>query len=165
MSDTPEPQDLDGIEDSVPALADIISNARRELCIYTPIIQPGLYDAPDVAAALRQAIISSDRLQVRLLLPETRSWRHSCSHLSNLIERLSAIELRHLPPTEPCEEAEFALAIVIADEQAMLRHTDPRRCIGKYHASGSADARRLLGFFKTYWELSLRDTELRPLGI
>ena len=166
MSDQPQTRVLQGPEDTVPACAELIASARRSLCIFSFVSPaPALFNASEFIDTLRHQAVHEHRLQSQLLLPSATSWRQHCPQLTQLIERLSAIELRTPPRDEPTDQAEFGQNFFIADERAVLFLKDPRRCIGEFNPNDSLGARRLMDFFNPLWEKSQADLELRRLGI
>lgn len=157
---------LDGLEDSLSALRAVLSDrAWNSLCWYTPYVRPSLYDAAELVSALRRRVVEQPRVQCRLLLPKALEWQRDCSRLVALIERLSALELRALPASEPRDRPEFSQAFLIVDDQALLHWTDPRRCIGYYAEQGGGRTRELAAFFAENWPKSQPEAEVRALRL
>ena len=157
---------LQRAEDTVPAAVELIASARRSLCIFSFFPPaPACFNAVEFTDVLRHQAVHEQRLQCRLLLPPAATWRQNCPQLTQLIERLSAIELRTPPSSEPTDQAEFGQSFLIADERAVLLMKDPRRCLGEFNADDPLGAKRLMDFFNPLWEKSQLDLELRRLGI
>ena len=158
---------VQGVADSLEAALALIENARREVRIYTPYMHPHLYSATKLSAALGRRVSQQPRVQCRMILPKVSEWRRSCTPLCEMIERLSALQLRAWPSHEPRERAEFSHGFFIADQDAVLLHSDPPRCSGFYRrqSSAGADTHHLVTFFDEIWERSEPDVELRRLGI
>lgn len=157
---------LNGPEDTQRALLDLVDGIQRSLHLYTPYVEPRLYNDNEVLDAIRAKIVERPRLRFQLLLPPAASWRRSCPRLLHLLERLSsAMELRTLGKNEPRERPEFAQEFMIADQTALLHLADPRRCLGSHDQAAFGKARELLNFFTEIWEKSQPDPELRRLRL
>jgi hypothetical protein len=171
MNDENIERSLDGFEAAAEALAELLAGARRQIDWYSPVVAPNLYGDERVDAALRRAVLEQPRLRVRLLLPPVNGWRQHCPRLTELIERLSALELR-VPGRRGDGDAsgedrpEYGWGFVIADRRALLVLIDPQRGLGRYHPDGDgARGRSLQELFDTLWENARPDIELRKLGI
>ena len=164
---TPAEHAVAGVAESLETALALIENARREVRIYTPYLHPHLYGTTELSAALGRRVSHQPRIQCRMILPKANEWRRNCAPLSELIERLSALQLRAWPSHEPRERAEFSQGFLLADQDAMLLHSDPPRCSGFYRRQNGigADIKHLVSFFDDIWERSEPDVELRRLGI
>lgn len=157
---------LNGLDDTRRAMLALLEGTRFSLHLYTPYIDPRLYNDAEVLAALRQRVVEQPRIRMALLLPPAGHWRSACPHLLQLVERLtSAIQLRTLPANEPRERPEFGQGFLIADRRILLHQADPRGLVGSLQRGGSGEARELLNFFLELWEKSLPDPDLRRLHI
>ncbi len=155
---------LAGLEAIHTAMLDLLAETRRSIHLYTPELDPRLYNDPQVLDAIRLQISRQPRLRLYLLLPPAARWRGACPRLLQLAERLtSALSLRTLPANEPRERPEFLQAFAIADQRSLLHQPEPRHFVGSYTAQGSARARELLNFFMEIWEKAAPDPELRRL--
>ena len=166
MNPANETRPLDGLEDALQAATDLVTATRRSLHIYTPNVDPRLYNDPDWLDAIRSLVVGQPKVQIYMLLPPAIEWRRSCSHLVQLAERLStALLLRCPPPDASLEGPEFNQGFMIADETALVHYADPYRFIGSYRLTPSARGRELLNAFNLMWEKSQPDPELQRLGI
>lgn len=157
---------LDGAEDVRRAAVALIGSVRRHLHLYTPHIDPRLFEDVEVIDAIRSQIVQQPRTRFYFILPPAAEWRRDCPGLLRLSERLSsALELRTLAKDEPRERPEFGQAFFIADQAALLLLTDPRRLVGSHDQQGAAKTRELINFFMEIWEKSQPDPELRRLGL
>ncbi len=157
---------LDGLEEIHGALLALLAATRRSIHLYTPELEPRLYNDPQVLDAIRLQISRQPRLRFYLLLPPAARWRGACPRLLQLAERLtSALSLRTLPADEPHERPEFLQAFAIADQRSLLHQPEPRHFVGSYTAQGSGRARELLNFFMEIWEKAAPDPELRRLHL
>lgn len=157
---------LDGLDDSRQALLELLENLRRTLYWYTPLVRPELYDDPEIVDAIRARVVEQPKVRLHLILPPAREWRNDCPRLARLSERLTtALLLRTPNPEEVPARSELSQAFVIADEQALLRFSDPRRLLGRYEPQPSERMKELLELFHAVWNRSQPDPDLRWLGI
>lgn len=156
---------LETPQDTVAAAVELIASARRSLCIFCPLLPPVLFNTAEFNDALRHQLLQEPRLQSLMLAPPAKTWRQNCPQLTQLVERLSALELRTPPADELADRKESGQIFLIADRKAVMLLTDPRRCIGLFNSAAELEARKLLDFFSPLWEKSQMDTELRRLGI
>jgi hypothetical protein len=166
---TPESHEillLNGLEEIHGALLTLLTATRRSLHLYTPELEPRVYNDSQILDTIRLQISRQPRLQFYLLLPPAVRWRSACPRLLQLAERLtSALRLRTLPADEPHERPEFLQAFAIADQRSLLHQPEPRHFVGSYTAQGSVKARELLNFFTEIWEQAAPDPELRRLHL
>ncbi|MCP5423453.1 MAG: hypothetical protein H6970_00065 [Gammaproteobacteria bacterium] len=166
MNQDNQPLSLAGPEDARQALLALLEGVRRSLHLYTPYVDPRLYDDAQVLDTLRSRIVSQPRLRFCLLLPPAAEWRRECPRLVNLAERLSSsMELRTPAPDEPRERKEFGQSICLADEAGLLYLLDPRRLVGSFTPQRVAASREMMNFFQGVWEKSQADPELRNLRL
>ena len=157
---------LNGLDDSRRALLDLLDGMRRTLVLYTPLVRPELYNDSDVLAAIRNRVVSQPKVRLHLVLPPARDWRNACPGLVRLSERLTtALVLRTPIPEELPNRPELGQAFAIADEQTLLHFSDPRRLLGLYEPQPSERMKELLELFRTLWNRTQVDPDLRWLGI
>ncbi|MBK8753820.1 MAG: hypothetical protein IPL99_20195 [Candidatus Competibacteraceae bacterium] len=160
------PLPLNGLEESRRALLELISGMRRTLYLYTPLVRPELYNDADVLAAIRDRVVTQPKVRFQLVLPSAREWRSACPGLARLAERLTTALLLRIPDRQELPDwPELGQAFAIADEQALLRFSDPRRLIGEYVPQSSERMKELLELFRTIWDRSQPDPDLRVLNI
>jgi hypothetical protein len=160
------PVSLDGLDDSRRALLELLNGMRRTFYLYTPLVRSDLYDDPEVIDAIRARVVDQPKARLHLVLPPAREWRSDCPRLARLGERLTTALLLRTPNREEIpHRPELGQAFAIADEQALLRFSDPRRLLGSYEPQPSERMKELLEFFHTLWSRSQTDPDLRWLGI
>ena len=158
-------RNLENPQEAVAAAVELIGSARRSLYFFCSLLPPALFNATEFNDALRSQLIHETRLRCFMLMQPIASWRQVCPQLSQLIERLSTLELRITHADEPRDKAEFGQVFLIADSKVVLLLKDPRRCIGQFCSDDALQVRKLLSFFNPLWEKSQVDIELRRLGI
>ena len=164
-SDLLPERSLETPQDAVTAAVELIASARRSLCVFCPLLPPVLFNATEFNDILRHQLLQEPRLHSFILAPPAKNWRQACPQLTQLVERLSSLELRTPPADELTDRKESSQIFLIADKKAVMLLTDPRRCVGLFNAAAELEARKLLDFFNPLWEKSQTDTELRRLGI
>jgi hypothetical protein len=157
---------LNGLDDSRRALLELVGGMRRTLCLYTPLMRAELYDDAEVLAAIRDRVVTQPKVRFQLLLPPAREWRAGCPRLARLCARLTTPLLLRTPNrAELPDWPELGQGFAIADAGALLRWIDPRRLTGEYQPRPSERAKELLELFRTLWDRSQPDSDLRAIGL
>jgi hypothetical protein len=157
---------LTGLADTRQALLALLESMRRNLRLYTPYLDPRLFDDDQVLDTLRGRLITQPRLQGYLLLPPAGAWRSTCPRLRQLSERLSTrLQVRSLPADEIQDRPEFGQGFVLTNDSGLLHLADPRSLSGSLTLQPSVRGRELLNFFIEFWEKSQPDPELRRLHL
>ncbi|MCK7576496.1 MAG: hypothetical protein MZV65_11765 [Chromatiales bacterium] len=142
--------------------AHIAAQARRELLIHDPRLDPGLYDQAPFLQAVKRLALARPGLCVRALLSDPRAAAQGGHRLIELARRLtSRIAIQRL-----ADEDQGSLdAMIIVDTTGYVRRrlTDGMEAIADYDDSPTARRWRLE--FEERWERSSADTELRRLLI
>ncbi len=155
-----------GLDDSRRALLELLAGMRRTLYLYTPLVRPELYNDSEILAAIRNRVVGQPKIRFHLLLPPAREWRSDCPGLVRLSERLTTALILRTPDREEApDRPELGQAFAIADEQALLRFSDPRRLVGGYEPQPSERMKELRELFRALWERAQPDPDLRRLGI
>ncbi|MCB1809567.1 MAG: hypothetical protein KDJ99_31695, partial [Candidatus Competibacteraceae bacterium] len=97
---------LETPQDAVAAAVELITSARRSLYVFCPLLPPVLFNAVEFNGALRHQLLQEPRLQSLMLAPPAKNWRQACPQLTQLVERLSALELRTPPADELADRKE-----------------------------------------------------------
>ncbi|WP_295880921.1 GNAT family N-acetyltransferase [uncultured Thiohalocapsa sp.] len=161
LGDTTGVLRLDSPEAQGGAVASLAAQARTELLIASPDLEPGLYDqSPVLDAMLRLAVHRRGRVPVRVLVADADAPVKRGHRLIELSRRFSSgIQIRTLPEelaegTEPC---------LLADEVGYtLRPTAARDSL-LVDFSDSAHTRRLRRRFELFWQQSGVHPGLRRL--
>lgn len=157
---------LNGLEDSRRALLDLLQGVRRTLCLYAPLMRADLYNDPEVLTVLRHRIATQPKIRFYGLLPPVSDWRSTCPGLMRLCERLTTALLVRTPNRQELPDwPELGQTFAIADDQALLRFSDPRRLIGEAVSQPNERTKELLERFRTIWDRSEPDPTLRTVGL
>lgn len=160
---------LDGpgaIEDRASAIAIVTAlahQARRRLCAYSRALDPGLFDAPEVLAALRRLAVRGGGVELRFLLQDAAMPQRDLAPLLALAQRLpSVILLREV--TDPVDRA-YPSAYLANDAGGYYFRSLGHRFDGEADLAAAGRARQLCDEFDRTWERSRPCTELRALGL
>jgi len=154
---------VDDLAAAVDATVTLASAARRTLWLRTRDLDPGLYDHPDVLAALRRFATSGRGVQVQVLLHDPATVQHRGSALLALSQRLSsAFAFRAV---EDPVDREFAGAFLVNDAGGFHVRTLGHRVDGEAATDLPGRARQLAQQFAPVWERSRVCGEFRALGI
>lgn len=157
------PLAVDDLDGAIAASAAVIGQARRRLVIHSRRLDPGLYDAPAVLAALRAFASARREVEVRVLLHDALAAQRALSPVIALGQRLpSVFAFREVD--DPVDRND-ATACLASDAGGWFHRPFGHRFEGEWMFSGAARARQIIAGFDPVWERSRPCTELRALGI
>jgi hypothetical protein len=140
----------------------LAAGARRELLIFSPDLEPDLYDQRDFLAAVRQLALARPWHPVRILVGEPQRAVLAGHRLIELSRRLnSRIAIRRVAE----DFRDRADAFLIADGKGYCLRRLAERPEALMESQAPGQARRLRAEFQQIWEHSDEDTELRRLHI
>lgn len=151
------------LEESLSATLELINNARRQICLYTPDLEPLLYGRTDVIEAIKQFAINSSGGNVSIILQDTLLARSQPHLLIDLAQRLpSAILLR--TPIE-ADDLQYPSAYLINDDDGYLFRQQSSHQRGVWSPNLPARNRQLSEQFERVWQRCRPCTEFRALGL
>lgn len=150
-------------DDAVAVTVAIILAARRGLWIYTRELDPGLFDDPEVLAAMRQFGTSGRGNEARVLLQDATAPQRSHAPLLALTQRLSSIFLFR-EVVDPVDRA-YPSAFIANDAGGFYFRGLGHRFDGEADLHAPGRARQLRAGLDRVWERSRSVTEYRSLGI
>lgn len=143
------------------AVLGIANGARRQLFVYSRDLDPGLFDQPEAAAALRRFAVAGG--EVRVLLHDPAAPQRAIAPLLGLAQRLpSAFAFRAIE--EPVDR-DYPSAYVVNDRGGWYFRPLGHRFDGETRLDGDARARQLRAHFEPVWERARPCSEYRALGI
>lgn len=138
----------------------LIQQARRSLCLYTPDLEPWLYDQRGIVQACSQFLRAHPRNRLRILLRDSRRAVGDGHALLRLARQLSSnCLIRKLHPDYPADD----IAFLLADDCGLLLRTAPLLPTGQAHYKDAVRVRALQRQFDQAWNTSLSDPDLRSL--
>ena len=140
------------------AVNEIASGARRLISIYTPDLEPQLYDQTSFLEIIKHFVLTRSFSKVRVLLAEpTRVVRDSNRFVSMGRRLSSCIDIRYVAAKAP----QRASAYLIADDRAIMYRMRADTWDGIADVNNPPVARLYLQEFDTIWNASAVDHGLR----
>jgi hypothetical protein len=140
------------------AVNEIATGARRLISIYTPDLEPDLYDQSSFLEIIKHFVLSHSFAKVRVLLAEpTRVIRESNRFVSMGRRLSSCIDIRYVAARAP----QRASAYLIADDRAIMYRMRADTWDGIADINNPPVARLYLQEFDTIWNASAMDHGLR----
>jgi hypothetical protein len=154
----PDALSCDGVASLRSHALALICQARRSLCLYTPDLEPWLYDQRAIAAACRQFLRAHPRNRLRILLGDSRRTVGDGHALLRLARRhTSSCEIRRPHPDYPAAE----LAYLLVDDCGLLLRNAPQLSRGQACYQAHLRVHQLQRQFDQCWSTSLSDPDLR----
>jgi len=146
---------LEEVRAQVTAVADV---AQRTLAIYTPDLEPQLYDQDPFLEAVKRLVLARRYARVRVLIADPgRAMRDGNRFLSMARRLTSYIDLRNVAK----ELRDNPAAFIIADEKAIVYRQHASRWDSIADLNDPIIARRYLAYFDEVWHASECDLEIR----
>jgi hypothetical protein len=140
------------------AVNEIATSARRLISIYTPDLEPQLYDQTSFLEVIKQFVLTRSFSKVRVLLAEpTRVMRDSNRFVSMGRRLSSCIDIRYVA----VQARQRASAYLIADDRAIMYRMRADTWDGIADLNNQPVARLYLQEFDTIWNASAVDHGLR----
>ncbi|MBI5042143.1 MAG: hypothetical protein HZB57_13360 [Gammaproteobacteria bacterium] len=149
-------------DDNRRAAALLASQARRVIELFTPDLEPALYDQTPFIDALSQLAISGPRARIRILAKDFERTVKEGHRLMELARRLSSyVELRRVHEDYRDNNETFLLV----DDYGLLHRRHAPRFEGTFSCKAPLEVRRLRAFFDEVWDRSEADADLRRLHL
>jgi hypothetical protein len=140
------------------AVNEIATSARRLISIYTPDLEPALYDQTNFLEVIKHFVLTRSFSKVRVLLAEpTRVMRDSNRFVAMGRRLSSCIDIRYVAAKAP----QRASAYLIADDRAIMYRMRADTWDGIADINNPPVARLYLQEFDTIWNASAVDHGLR----
>jgi hypothetical protein len=140
------------------AVNEIAGSARRLISIYTPDLEPELYDQTLFLEITKQFVLSRSFSKVRVLLAEpTRVMRDSNRFVAMGRRLSSCIDIRYVAENSP----QRASAYLIADDRAIMYRMRADTWDGIADSNNPPVAKLYLQEFDSIWNASAVDHGLR----
>lgn len=136
----------------------MLQQARRSLCLFTPDLEPWLYNHSQIQDACRLFLLGHPHNRLRILLRDSTRAVKEGHRLLSLSRRLSSnMHIRKVHPDYPCEEIAFALA----DDRGLLMRPEQDQYAGYALFNDPGRARLRQSQFDQAWDGSILDPDLR----
>ena len=144
------------------AAAEIAAQAKRWISIYTPDLEPGIYDHEEFLDVAKRLVLAKRYARIRVLISEPHRTVRIGNRLVSVGRRLNSyIEFRNVHQ----DYRDHREAYLIADDTALLYRVEGRKWEGIADTYEPAVARRYLGLFDEIWNASEIEQELRELRV
>ena len=153
---------LSSIEETLDAAVDMVDMTHRRISIYTPDLEPGVYNEERFLEAIKRLTLGKPFARIRVLISSPEHLVRNGNPFVQLARRLSAcIEFRNVDE----DFRHHREAFLIADETALIYRVDARKWEGIADTHEPAVARRYLGMFDEIWNASRVEAEIRELRV
>lgn len=140
------------------AVTGIAASAQRLISIYTPDLEPDLYDQTPFLEVIKHFVLTRSFSKVRVLLAEpTRVMRDSNRFIAMSRRLSSCIDIRGITTHGP----QRASAYLIADDKAIVYRMRADTWDGISDANNQAASRLYLQEFDAIWNASFAENGLR----
>lgn len=144
------------------AAARLAAQASRAVRIWTPDLEPRLYDTQPFLDALRALALGARRAEVRVLVADARRAMQLGHRLPELARQMtSSVEIRRLPP-EPADRPE---AFLVADLLGYLYRPVAHQAEAALCFHDPLRARDLARSFDAVWDCATLEPETRRLHL
>ncbi|WP_020162178.1 hypothetical protein [Cycloclasticus pugetii] len=153
---------LNSFEENKLALVCLINQAHTDINIYSHTLNPLVFDTEAVIFACEQFCLKNHRTHINILVNETRPITRISHRLLGLSHRFSSsISFKKVAAASPPREDDF----VCFDKSAYLQIPNYQHYVGLCNFSDADRTAQFLSYFKSAWEISSPDIELRSLPL
>jgi hypothetical protein len=143
-------------------VAEIATRARRTLSIYTPDLEPQIYDHDSFLEPVKRLVLARSHARLRVLISDPGRAVREGNRFMMMARRLTSyIDLRNVASeyrSNPC-------SFIIADDKAIVFRQQCSRWEGMVDFDDIAIVKRYLAFFDEVWAGSLIQPEMRATAI
>jgi hypothetical protein len=144
------------------AVAELATRAQRSMSIYTPNLEPMLYDQDSFLEPVKRLVLARGHARLRVLISDPARASREGNRFMQMARRLTSfIELRNVPPEYRNNPASF----IVADDRAIAYRQQCSRWDGIVEFNDQAVVRRHLAYFDEVWAVSLIQPELRATAV
>lgn len=144
------------------AVAELVTRAQRSLSIYTPNLEPILYDQDCFLEPVKRLVLARGHARLRVLISDPARASREGNRFMQMARRLTSfIELRNVPP----EFRNNPAAFIIADASAIAYRQQCTRWDGIVEYNDQQIVKRYLAYFDEVWAVSLIQPELKATAI
>jgi hypothetical protein len=153
---------LSSLDEYRATVAELATRAHRSLSIYTPDLEPLLYDQDCFLEPLKRLVLARSHARLRVLISDPGRVSRESNRFMQMARRLTSyIDLRNVSTeyrNNPC-------SFIVADDKAIAYRQQSSRWDGIVEFNDVALVRRYLAYFDEVWAGSLIQPELRATAI
>ncbi len=143
-------------------IASLVANARREIKVFAPILDPFYFNTPAMEQSLIGFTLAHPHNRVQLLIEDIPALLLDQARLVGLVRRLSGrIEIRRVDD-DAVGQREF---FVVADGRGYFHQIDYQGRESSTDFDASGEAALLVRRFEELWERSARIPDLQTTGL
>ncbi len=154
--------DLKGREDNKQAAIHMVTQGQRSLNLFTPNLDPRIFDNENFIEAVKKLAINNPRSKVNILILDPSEVVAHGHRIVELARRVSSHIFIHRADEEDQSRVD---TFMIVDDVGIIRRAHNDRCEGLAEFNNPAEARLLLKTFNEAWERSQPEPELRRLHL
>jgi hypothetical protein len=140
----------------------LAAQAHRAVELFTPDLEPALYDQAPLIDALTRLAVSSPRARVRILAKDLDRATKEGHRLVELARRLSSyVQIRRVHEDYQQDSQSFLLV----DDYGLLHRHFSARFEGILSCKAPLEVRRLRALFDEIWDRSEPEADLRRLHL
>jgi len=143
------------------AAAEIATHATRSLSIYTPNLEPDLYDHDQLLEPIKKLVLARSYARIRVLISDPARSRRENRFMQMALRLTTFIELRNVH----IEHRGNPCAFVVADDKAIAYRPDWAKWQGIVEFDDTSVVRRHLNYFNEVWAVSMFQPEMRSAAV
>jgi hypothetical protein len=144
------------------AVSELATRAHRSLSIYTPDLEPLLYDQDCFLEPLKRLVLARSHARLRVLISDPGRVSREGNRFMQMARRLTSyIDLRNVAfeyRNNPC-------SFIVADDRMIVYRQHSSRWDGIVELNDQAVVRRYLAYFDEVWAGSIVQPEMRATAI
>jgi hypothetical protein len=142
---------LTTLEEYRAAVAELATRAQRSMSIYTPNLEPLLYDQDCFLEPVKRLVLARGHARLRVLISDPARASRDGNRFMQMARRLTSfIELRNVPTEFRNNPASF----IVADDRAIAYRQQATRWDGIVEFDDQSVVRRHLAYFDEVWAVS-----------
>lgn len=154
--------DLRNLDEYRAAVAEIATRANRTLSIYTPDLEPLIYDHDLFLEPVKRLVLARSHARLRVLISNPSRVSREGNRFMMMARRLTSyIDLRNVAPeyrNNPC-------SFIVADDKLIAFRPQSTAWEGAIEFADIAIVKRHLAFFDEVWAGSLIQPEMRATAV
>ncbi len=153
---------LSNLDEYRVAVAEIATRAKRSLSIYTPDLEPQIYDQDSFLEPVKRLVLARSHARLRVLISDPRRVVREGNRFMMMARRLTSyIDLRNVAPeyrSNPC-------TFMVADDKSIIFRQQCTRWEGIVEFDDAHVVQRHLSYFNEVWAGSLIQPEMRATAV
>lgn len=153
---------LSNLDEYRAAVAELAKRANRTLSIYTPNLEPQIYDHDSFLEPVKRLVLARSHARLRVLVSDPGRAVRDGNRFFMMARRLTSyIDLRNVASeyrSNPC-------AFIIADDRTIVYRQQASTWEGVAEMDDLSVVKRYLAYFDEVWAGSLIQPELRATAV